>query len=185
MSDQPTTPAPADQQTDSARPGRPPVLDDEKRRVLLKLLNKGCSRRTAAIAVECSPATITQTAQRDPEFAKQLNHAESKLEKKLLGRLNKASKKERYWRATGWLLERKFPDEYARRTPDHFTGDQMVQFILTAVNAMEDAITADQYEQIMNNLDTIIRDSDFGRSSQLLPLDPSITKPPQPPNQPL
>ena len=40
------------------------TLDDEKRRQLLALLNKGCSRRTAAIAVGCSPGTITRTAGR-------------------------------------------------------------------------------------------------------------------------
>ena len=177
MSDQPTTPPPSEQQSDAARSGRPPVLDEEKRSQLLKLLNKGCSRRTACIAVGCSPGTITRTAQRDPEFAEQVNRAESRLEKKLLRRLDRASKKDRYWRATAWLLERKFPDEYARRDPNQLNGKQALQFFLTAVDTMEDAITAEQYEQIMKKLDSIIRESDPEMVPHLLPLDPEINTP--------
>ncbi len=179
MPDQPVTPAPSDHHPDSARGGRPPALDDEKRRQLLALLNKGCSRRTAAIAVGCSPGTITRTANRDPDFAKQLAHAESKLEAKLIRRLDKASKKDRYWRAAGWLLERKFPEEYARRTPNLFTGQEMVQFFFSAIDAMQEPLTADQIEQIIHNLDSLLLESDpeADPAPRLLPLDSEFATP--------
>jgi len=52
------------------------VLDSTRRRTIIALLANGNSRRTAARYVGCSPATITRTAARDPEFAKQVARAE-------------------------------------------------------------------------------------------------------------
>ncbi len=52
--------------------GRPPVLDETKRKTIIALLANGSSRRMAAGYVGCAPSTITRTAARDPEFAAQL-----------------------------------------------------------------------------------------------------------------
>ena len=45
------------------------LLDPLKRRLLLKFVAKGPSRRAAARAVGCHTATVGRTAARDPEFA--------------------------------------------------------------------------------------------------------------------
>jgi hypothetical protein len=48
------------------------VLDEQKRWKIITMIANGSSRRTAAYYVGCSPATITRTADRDPEFAAQI-----------------------------------------------------------------------------------------------------------------
>ena len=87
--------------------GRPAVLDETKRRMIIALLMNGSSRRMAAGFVGCAPSTITRTAARDPEFAAQLARAEGNAETEALSLIRKAAHKERYWQAAAWLLERR------------------------------------------------------------------------------
>ena len=58
-----------DQAQQPNRGGRPPSLDEAKRRKIIALLANGSSRRVAARVVGCAHSTITRTAERDPEFA--------------------------------------------------------------------------------------------------------------------
>lgn len=44
--------------------------------------------------------------------------ADAKYKQVLIDRIKKAGEKARYWTANAWLLERKFPDEFARRAID-------------------------------------------------------------------
>jgi hypothetical protein len=115
--------------------GRPRALDEFKKREICAVLAVGGSRATAAQYVGCHPDTIRNTAQRDPEFAADLEHAESKHEVKHLTFINKAAAEGRYWRAAVWALERKFPGRYGRRHPDMFTIEQ-VSHVLTQFAAV-------------------------------------------------
>ncbi|MGQ9576476.1 MAG: hypothetical protein ACUVUC_14280 [Thermoguttaceae bacterium] len=108
---------------------RTPVLDEFKKREILAILTMGCSRRTAARYVGCAPATIRNTADREPEFAEQLRRAESKAEISLMKNIQKAASKEQYWRAAAWALERKNPEEFAPRSPDVVTLQQITQLL--------------------------------------------------------
>jgi hypothetical protein len=102
------------------RTGRPPVLDETKRREIVAMLSVGCSRRAAAQYVGCAPGTLTQTALRDPHFADQLNRAQMRFELGALHRIQQAS--HRSWQANAWLLERVLAFRYARRGPHVVTG---------------------------------------------------------------
>ncbi|MFH1265281.1 MAG: hypothetical protein ABIK89_06095 [Planctomycetota bacterium] len=108
-----------------AKRGRRPVLDTTKKKEILAILSVGCSRRTAANYVGCAVSTIHNTADRDPEFADALRHAEYQSEIAYLKNIQKAARKEQYWRAAAWALERKNPAEYAARSPDVITVDQI------------------------------------------------------------
>ena len=160
MSHTPANPTPLSdqrtdqQQTEKPRRGRPPVLDAKQRQRIVQLLDAGCSRRTAALTVGCASTTITRTALRDPEFATKIAHAESNLESQLLQKVHNAASKGRYWRAASWILERKFPHDYARRPPHLFTADEVLDFFVAATDTLEEALTANQYEQILKKLDT-------------------------------
>ncbi len=94
-------------------PGRPPVLDEDKRRTVIAMVANGSSRRMAAAYIGCAPSTITRTAARDPEFAAQLGRAECNVETEALALIRKAARNECHWRAAAWILERKNPIDFA------------------------------------------------------------------------
>jgi len=107
------------------KPGRPAALDNGKRREIVAILSVGCSQAMAAQYVGCSPSTIQRTAERDPKFAEELGRAKSNAELGLVKNIRNAAKKEQYWRAAAWALERGFPEKYARRGPDVITLEQI------------------------------------------------------------
>jgi hypothetical protein len=105
--------------------GRKPVLDEGKRREIVAILSVGGSQTTAARYVGCAVSTIQRTAERDVKFAQQFREAICNNEINLLRYIRNAAKKEQYWRAAAWALERGFPEKYARRGPDVITIDQI------------------------------------------------------------
>ena len=109
---------------------RPFALDELKKREILAILAMGCSRRAAAKYVGCSPTTIANTAGRDPEFAAELESAESKAEIGYMKNIRKAANKEQYWRAAAWALERKYPEDYAPRGPDSIARSDVVELLI-------------------------------------------------------
>ncbi len=84
-------------------------LDEGKRREVIAILSVGCSRATAAQYVGCHGTTITRTATRDAEFARQVRQAESLLEIKHLKNIDAAAKDTRYWRAAAWRWSASIP----------------------------------------------------------------------------
>lgn len=120
--------------------GRPPVLDEAKRHDVLVLLANGNSRRAAAGYVGCAAGTISRTAARDPEFAKQLARAEQRAEIECVRFLRLVGGKEKYWRAAAWFLERRNPDEFAPRRPARFTGRQVIKMLATIMNRMYEGL---------------------------------------------
>lgn len=100
-------------------------LDEFRKREVLAILSVGCSRRTAARYVGCSPSTIRRTAERDPDFAEALHKAESKAQILFMKNIAAAARKEQYWRAAAWALERLNPEDYAARSPNSVTLEQI------------------------------------------------------------
>jgi DNA invertase Pin-like site-specific DNA recombinase len=68
--------SPKDNPAGGRRGGRKALLDEAKRWQVVALITAGFSRRMAAREVGCAGSTITRTAARDPEFARQLAEAE-------------------------------------------------------------------------------------------------------------
>ena len=123
-------------------PGRPRILDEVKRASICALLAAGCSRRKAAQYVGCAPSTIGYLASRDRYFAKQMRQAEMQKEIRPLTNLMQASGK--HWRAAAWLLERQFPNRYARRQPDLMTRQEFRDAMSSVVNVMVDTVSSQQ-----------------------------------------
>ena len=136
--------------------GRPPVLDAVKRREIVAILTVGCSRRIAAAYVGCDVTTIRNTALRDPEFAKELGRAENQTEVACLRNIQKAAKKEQYWRAAAWVLERRNPQDYAPRRPEVVTFDQLQVLLSQVAQTILSPITdSEARQQILERLDSL------------------------------
>lgn len=108
-----------------AQRGRRPVLDESKQREIAALMSVGCSQRVAARYVGCAPSTITYTIARNPRFADKVRQAKCSAEVGLIRNIRNAAKKEQYWRAAAWMLERGYPDRYAPRGPDTISKEQI------------------------------------------------------------
>ena len=152
-----------------SQPGRPPVLGPSQRRKLVALLAAGCSRRVAARRVGCAPSTIARTAARDPDFAEELAEAESNLESEMLESIRRAAKDERYWRAAGWLLERKNPEDFASRSARLYTAGEMMELFTAALDTLQHIIPGAQRDLAIQDLQSL-----------LLELDPPTPTSPRP-----
>ncbi len=139
-----------------AKCGRRPVLDEIKRREIVAILSMGCTRRAAANYVGCAPSTIRRTARRDDNFARQLRHAESQSEVRHVKNINTAAEEARYWRASAWVLERKFPDEYGVRGPDVITVEQILLLLTRFAEIVAEEVPEEKTRQrILERLDEL------------------------------
>lgn len=130
-----------------AKRGRPPALDEDKRRLVLAILAVGCSRRTAAKYVGCAHTTIQRTALRDPEFAKQLECAEGMAELGYLKNIQAAARKEQYWRAAAWVLERRHPQEWGPRSPNVLTPEEVHQLLAALARIVIEEVPVAAYRK--------------------------------------
>ena len=137
-------------------PGRPPVLDEAKRKRLIALLANGSSRRVAARYVGCAQSTITRTALRDPQFAAELAHAERSAEIEALHNLREAARNERYWRAAAWLLERRNPEDFAQRQPNVMTDEQVRQAVVALADLLLEGLSEERYHEIIRRLTNLL-----------------------------
>lgn len=135
------------------QPPAPPsrgLLDPERRKLLLVLLTKGMSRRTAARFVGCHTAAVGRTAARDPEFAQQLAEAEARLGITALDAMTAAASNPRYWQAAAWLLQRIYPDQFNQRPPQVITAEDLGHVIN---RVMDDVAATDITDEQLADLE--------------------------------
>ena len=117
------------------------------------------SRRIAASYVDCAPSTIQNTADRDPDFAEKLRQAEYQAEIGYMKSIQNAAKKEQYWRAAAWALERRNPEDYAPRSPDVLSVNQVKRLLLKLTEIIVSEVPAARYRKgILKRLEELIAD---------------------------
>jgi hypothetical protein len=94
--------------------GRPRALTDDKKRQVLAFIAGGGSRKKAAAYVAVSVTTLADEAKRDAEFADHLEQAEATCYFRHLQNVAQAGAKD--WKASAFLLERKWPEEFGKTT---------------------------------------------------------------------
>jgi hypothetical protein len=95
------------------RTGRPPVFDNVKQQVYLRLVAGGYSPRDAARHVGVSASTVREKKRNSPAFATAYDEAKAQAIPLLLETINHAG--QRSWRASAWLLEHLRPAQFGRR----------------------------------------------------------------------
>ncbi len=142
--------------------GRPPLLDEIKRREILAILSVGCSRSTAADYVGCSVSTIQKTAERDPAFADELRRAESRAEIVLLQAIQQAARKEQYWRAAAWALERTKPEQFGPRRPGAIPLKDLQALIEALVSLVVEELPDRSCKRLLKRIDSLLADFGLG-----------------------
>ena len=95
----------------------------------------------------------------DAQFAQNLGQAEHQAEIAYLKSIQKAAKKEQYWRAAAWVLERKNPDDFARRGPNVFTPDQITLILAKFAEIVVNEVPVAAYRKnVLKKLDALIVD---------------------------
>jgi len=105
------------------------ILDETKKREILAIITVGCTRYTAARYVGCRPADIASEIRCDKTFAQQVAKSEEAAEVYYMQQIKSAAKKEQYWRAAAWVLERRNPNRYAARGAHTITFNQLARLI--------------------------------------------------------
>lgn len=146
------------------------VLDERKRREICAILSLGCSRRTAARYVGCSPTTLTAVAIRDKKFQQEINRAEQSAKIEYMRNIQQATKKAQYWRAAVWVLEHRYPEDYGSRKAGTVTTDQLQQMLNQMV------------EIIIEEVPVAFRDKLLQRFAEIS-LTPAEPDPPSPTEQ--
>lgn len=152
--------------------GRPRALTDPlKRREVCSLIGVGAGYDGAARHVGCSVATIHREADRDPVFAEQLAAAETAAGLSPLRAMRVAANNN--WRAAAWLLERTFPERFARRNPESLSPSEVRTLLDEVANIMADECTDDaQLKRMCERLDELQK-ARFGQYRSALQGDPS------------
>jgi len=133
------------------------VLDEAKKRQILNLLRLGCSRRMAARQVQCAHTTIARAAARDPQFAYDLADAESAVDMEALRLVRTASQQEKYWRAAAWLLERRNPEDFARRA-HALPADRVAAMLIEVFKQTAPLLQSDKVEDFMQMVNATLRE---------------------------
>ncbi len=134
------------------------ALDPVKRATVVALVRLGGSRRLAAREVGCCHRTIARAAARDPQFAAELAAAESRADGKALRLIDRATDQEKYWRAAAWVMERRNPEEYGRRAPHTFTGDQVMERFTRFLHVVMPKLPAECHETLLEEYENVLSD---------------------------
>lgn len=127
--------------------GRPRALDDAKRREICALVAGGCGLREAAKYVGCAINTIRREADRIPAFHDQLRRSEMYAQLSPLKAMQHAVGT--HWRAAAWMLERAFPDRFARPEPGAFGARHARQLLSESLQVISSEISDPiKYERI-------------------------------------
>jgi hypothetical protein len=119
---------------DRPGPGRPRTLNDAKRREICALVAGGCGLQEAAKYVRCGVNTVRREADRNPEFHENLRRAEMYAQLSPLRAMQHACST--HWRAAAWMLERAFPDRFARPEAGAFGARQARQLLGEVLNVI-------------------------------------------------
>ncbi|NLY01270.1 MAG: hypothetical protein GXY83_34705 [Rhodopirellula sp.] len=165
MCDQ-TNPAAATPPTDSGKRSGRTSFDEVARREVLAIIRNGNSRRVAARYIGCAPSTITRAAARDPEFAAELSRAESMVEIHALQAIRSAASTDRYWRAAAWLLERRSPSDFARKSDGRYTVAEVFEILARVLAALGERIPSEQREWAIQKLNTVLVEFEPGQKHE-------------------
>jgi transposase len=100
--------------------GRPTKRTPEAQERILAALRKGMTKKAAAAAGGMGYSTLNEWEHDEPEFADAVKAAESDSQQELLKKIWTAS--DQQWQAAAWMLERRWPQDFARRQALEMSG---------------------------------------------------------------
>jgi hypothetical protein len=97
--------------------GRPTKRSAALEKNLLAAISKGAPYRIACLACGVSEDAFVEWRRRDPAFQKRVDEASGRMALRLLGKIEKHA--EEFFAPAAWMLERRFPGDFARPEVQH------------------------------------------------------------------
>jgi hypothetical protein len=93
-----------------AKPTKPYKMTPERVAIILEGLSNGLTQRDCALLAGIHEDTLCSWKFNNSEFSEQMGQKLIEYKQKLLKRIEKAGEKD--WKATAWILERKFKNDW-------------------------------------------------------------------------
>lgn len=123
---------------------RPTKYNEYTKAEIIKYIEDGYTQADAAQLAGVSEATFYEWANQYPEFSESIKSAVIKSQKPLLDAIKKSTD----WKSKAWLLERRFPNEYAIKQITEHTGKVEQAITVNIVPFIPIGATKDQLERI-------------------------------------
>jgi transposase len=104
--------------------GRPTKRTPETEEAIFACLKEGMTKKAAAAAGGITYMTLRQWEKDFPEFSDALQNAEAAGQQALLRRIWAAAGTPDRWQAAAWILERRWPQDFARRQALEMSGPE-------------------------------------------------------------
>lgn len=118
-------------------------MTPENIKAIIAAVSQGLVPKRAAMAVGVNPVTMRNHLRRDRDFATAIKRAEAEAESGLWSRLMLHTEKQ--WTAIAWMLERRWPERYAKR--EHIeVGDSAATFAKMIREAQKERRAIDSAE---------------------------------------
>ena len=134
------------------------LLDPKMRARICSLLALGYSIRMAAEHIGCLPDDITDATKEDPRFRDQIASARSDADIDALKLLRRTASQEKNWRVAAWILERRNPEEYGRRSPNSFTGEQVMEILGRVLDTVMPSVPRAEVAEVMFEVEEELAD---------------------------
>jgi hypothetical protein len=113
------------------------TFDQEKIEMCADMIRKGASRADACRFFGTNPEVMRKALRRHPIWETLIERAEVDCKLHHLSRVHGAEKE---WKASAWFLSRKWWTEFAQRTPDSYSKEQVMTVLLSLGRVISEEI---------------------------------------------
>jgi hypothetical protein len=131
-------------------------LTEHQRTQICEMLASGGSYEMAADGCGVTLEMIQKEESFDPLFKEFTSHAVLRSEVNLLRNVVGAASDSKQWRAAAWLLERLYPDRYARRKPNTLSLKDHGQRVQQLSDFIKSVVPEDVWPRLKQHLDDLL-----------------------------
>lgn len=131
-------------------------LTSQQRSQICEMLASGGSYEMAADGCGVTFEMIQKEESFDPLFKESTSHAVLRSEVNLLRNVVAAASDSKQWRAASWLLERLFPDRYARRKPNTLSLKEHEQRVQLLSDFIKSVVPEHVWPRLKQHLDDLL-----------------------------
>jgi len=124
--------------------GRPSTVGEDAIKAVVSKLKLGLTFGEACQLARVGESSVRRAMRSNEEFRQAIKEAATAGKAHLVGLVNDAANTT--WTAAAWMLERKWPQEFARRRPDAYTTEEFLLFASSLMDIARRLIPPERHE---------------------------------------